>query len=280
MPLVAVSTGLRLHYEEAGRGPSLLFTDGVGAGWVWFKNVGPLSQRFRVVVLDGRGTGLSDKPPGPYSIPVMARELVDVIERLGLGPAHVVGLSIGGQVALEAALEYPAAIASVIPVGAGPGAPLEVPPSPATALRLAQFPWLTPEQNFLRNISAALSPGYLASHPGELALIERLALQAPTPLYARLAIGAASAVWRGLVGRAAGLRQPVLVLSGQLDQIAPLPNALALARLLPQARLHIFPGSGHLCQIEQADAFDAVLTGFLLGGGQPVFVPVHGGGQI
>lgn len=264
MPEIRVSTGLRLHFEEAGQGPSLLLMDGVGASWVWFKNFPFLSQNFRVVALDIRGTGRSDKPLGLYDVPTMARETVDVITGLGLGPTHLAGLSLGGQIALEAALNFPQLVAKVIPIGATPGRPLDVPPSPDTAARAIPLPFLTSEQNFLRRISAVLSPEFIRTHPGEVAIMERLDMQAPTPATSRLSIAAAVATWQGMVGRGQSLRKPVLVLGGQLDMLAPLPNAPRLASLLPNARLYIFPGSGHLCEVEQTEAFNLIVTEFLL----------------
>lgn len=264
MPFVTVSTGLRLHFEVTGAGPPLLLMDGVGGSWVWFKNLPALSRYFSVVILDVRGTGLSDKPLGPYSIPVLARETADVIAQLGLGVTSIIGLSQGGQIALEVALEHPGLVSRIITVGTTPGGPLQVPPSPQTLLMGTPLPFLSPHQNFLRRISNALSPYYMATHPIEMAQIEQFVEAAPTPEYVRFSYAAAEAAWLGVAGRSQLLRAPTLVVNGEIDRICPLPNAFVLANLIPFAALHVCSGSGHLCEVEQTEAFDRLALDFLL----------------
>jgi pimeloyl-ACP methyl ester carboxylesterase len=267
MPRITVSTGLRLFYQEAGAGPSLLLMDGLGAGWVWFKNLPALSRRFRVVALDNRGTGGSDKPPGPYSVEVMARETADVIQALGLGRTHLAGLSLGGSVAQEVALSYPDLAGSLVLIGSTPGGVLQVPTPPDVVPLLLPLPNLSPWANFRRTMMAALSPEYVASHPAEFAEIGRRALAAPTPVHARMSMGWAGATWRGIAGRSQAIVNPVLVLAGQIDRLTPVVNAYRLAGLIPHARLHLFPGSGHLVEIEQAERFNQIVMGFLEGRG-------------
>jgi pimeloyl-ACP methyl ester carboxylesterase len=265
MPYIRLDSGLRLYYEDAGAGPPLLLMDGLGATWVWFKNTPALSRHFRVIALDTKGVGRSDKPPGPYTVPQIARETVELIDRLGLGRTHLMGLSLGAQVALEIALTFPEHAGRLVPIGATPGGPGTVPPHPDTIARMIPVPGLTPLQNARRNFTAALSPAYTATYPAELDAMLRMAAQAPTPPFARVAMITAGATWPGLGSRAERLRNPVLVLSGEWDRIAPVPNAVLLTDLLPNARLRIFPGSGHLCNVEQTATFNQVVTEFLLG---------------
>ena len=265
LPFLLTATGVRLHYQEAGAGPSLLLMDGVGASWVWFKNLSALSRHFRVVALDVLGTGLSEKPPVPYSFPVLARQAFDVIQQLGLGPTHVIGLSQGGQIALETALTYPGLIDRIITIGATPGGAMQVPPSPLVLTGIP-LPFLTPHQNFLRRIATVVSPQYMATHPEELAMIEQLVYAAPTPEYVRFSYGAAELTWAGITGRARRLRNPTLVINGEQDLVCPPGNAYMLASLLPNSRLHICRGTGHLCEVEHAEAFNQMAIQFLLQG--------------
>lgn len=264
MPFIRVSTGERLHYREIGEGPPLLLLDGVGGSWVWFKTAPILSQQFRLIILDVLGTGRSDKPPGPYSIRGLARQLIEVILQLGIGPTSVLGLSQGGQIALEAAVQRPDLIGRIVATGTLPGGPFQIPPTPATTARTYPLPFLSPHQNFLRRISTVLSSRYIATHPTELAQIERFVNAEPTPDYVRLAYTAAAATWSGVAGRAGLLRDRVLVVNGELDEQTPLPNARILARQLPGAQLQIFRGSGHLCEIEQPEIFNGLVLSFLL----------------
>jgi pimeloyl-ACP methyl ester carboxylesterase len=108
MPTCSVD-GVRLHYEEEGAGEPVLLIHGLGSSTRdWFEQVPYLAENHRVVRLDLRGHGRSEKPPGPYSIEQFAREAAVLLRTLNAAPAHVVGLSMGGMVALEMAA-HPAA---------------------------------------------------------------------------------------------------------------------------------------------------------------------------
>jgi 3-oxoadipate enol-lactonase len=264
MPRIRVSTGIELHYEEAGAGPSLLLLEGIAASWVWFKNLPALRRHFRVVVLDNRGTGLSDKPLGLYTVAEMARETVDVIAALGLGSTHLMGSSLGGSIAQEIALSYPGTAGKLVLIGSTAGDLVQVPTPPQTLATSTALPFLPAMANTVRRLSAVLSAQYIATHPDEFLEIIQRAMAAETPDYARLAIGIAGGTWPGLPGRSQRLLNSALVLAGSQDQLIPVVNAFILRQLLPKARLHLFPGSSHLCNVEQADKFNELVVRFLL----------------
>ena len=97
---------IRLYYEDFGEGEPLLFIHGLGSSTRdWENQVRYFSDRYRVVVPDLRGHGNSEKPPGPYSIPLFADDIAELITTLDLAPTHVVGLSLGGFVASQLAVE-------------------------------------------------------------------------------------------------------------------------------------------------------------------------------
>ena len=98
MPKVGLS-GLTLYYEEQGAGPPLVLVSGLGASHLsWAAPVTVLKGRFRCITPDNRGTGLSDTPPGPYTIDAMADDMAELISHLGVAPVRVVGWSLGGSV--------------------------------------------------------------------------------------------------------------------------------------------------------------------------------------
>jgi 3-oxoadipate enol-lactonase len=264
MPRIPVRTGISLFYEDFGAGPPLLMLDGPGASWVWVNNVPELSRHFQVITLDVRGTGRSDKPPPPYSIAQMAQETADVITGLGLGRTNLVGLSEGGAISQELALTFPELAGRLVLIGTTPGGALQVPTPPTTLAQGAPLPFLDPVTNAQRRLSTVLSPAWVLSHPAEFQTLTALALQNPTPEFARLAQAAAAATWPGIVGRSQFLQSPALVLAGTQDQLVPPINAVWLANLLPNARLQFFPGAGHLVQVEQPAAFNQAVTAFLL----------------
>jgi len=104
MPLIAVN-GIELYYESHGTGAPLVVLAGLGLDVSEMGMLtGPLAARFRVIAADNRGAGRSAKPPGPYSIEQMAADVAGLMDRLELPRAHVLGMSLGGRIAMALAL--------------------------------------------------------------------------------------------------------------------------------------------------------------------------------
>lgn len=263
MPRVRASSGISLHYEAYGKGPPLLLLEGVQDGWVWRPNLEALSRYFRVIVLDNRGTGGSDKPPPPYSVPEMARETADVIVELGLGPVHLMGLSLGCAVAQELALSAPPLVRRLVLVGASPGGEFQFPTCLHAIRQGMQGPPAGTEVDPRRTVPLAISPEFYRTHPEAFEWMVRMEQIQETPLYARGALFMAGATWPGVVDRAASMRAPALVINGGLDLIVPVANAYWLNYLLPTSRLLIFPRAGHLCNWEFPVEFNQAVIEFL-----------------
>lgn len=116
MPYLSVDS-TRLYYDETGSGPPLLLIHGLGSsGRDWREQVNAFADRYRVIRIDLRGHGRSDRPRGPYAMPEFAREAAVLLRFLNAVPAHVVGLSMGGMVALQLAADAPALIRSLVVV--------------------------------------------------------------------------------------------------------------------------------------------------------------------
>src|SRR6185369_17776086 len=107
MPDLTRDDGVKIYWEETGAGDPLLLIMGLGATLEWWQRLIPvLSPHYRTIVYDNRGVGRSDVPPGPYPIPVMAADAAAVMDAAGVKQAHVLGMSMGGMIAQEFALEY------------------------------------------------------------------------------------------------------------------------------------------------------------------------------
>mgnify|MGYP006281661993 CR=1 FL=1 len=114
MPSLSVDD-TRLYYDEQGRGAPLLLIHGLGSSSRdWFKQVDYFANRYRVLRVDLRGHGRSERPPGPYHIAQFARDVAVCLRRLDAAPAHVVGLSMGGMVALQLAADAPHLVRSLV----------------------------------------------------------------------------------------------------------------------------------------------------------------------
>jgi pimeloyl-ACP methyl ester carboxylesterase len=103
------ANGIQIHYETHGTGAPLVLIGGLGADtFLWFRQVPELCKHFQVIVFDNRGAGESDKPDEPYSVPMFAADTAGLLGALGIERAHILGASLGGMIAQQFAIDYPA----------------------------------------------------------------------------------------------------------------------------------------------------------------------------
>ncbi len=120
MPRVHVND-IDLYYEITGEGKPILLIHGLGSSTRdWEYQTTAFSTLYRVVTFDVRGHGQSDKPPGPYSIPLFASDTSDLMRSLEIGPSHIVGISMGGMIAFQLATDVPDLVQSLVIVNSGP----------------------------------------------------------------------------------------------------------------------------------------------------------------
>ena len=249
--------GIDLNYDIAGSGTPLVLTHGLGDDLHFWDGVVPaLAEHHRVLRWDVRGFGLSDKPAGPYSPALLARDLAGLLDALAVEQAHVGGLSMGGVIAQRFALDYPRRVRSLILVSTSS----EVGPrGTANWQRLAD----TIEQHGFgsgaRDASRAFSPGFAAAHPEIVAAAGKQTARNHPPSYAAAARAMSDYQWTAELSR---IRVPVLILQGLADQLTPPGGSVKMQRALPAARLLMLPDTGHSLPIEQPAVFSAALLGF------------------
>ena len=258
--LEARSGDVRIAYEVLGDGPPLLLCQGLGytrTGWGPAREL--LAERFAVVCFDNRGIGGSDVPPGPYTAPQLAADALAVLEAAGFERAHVVGASLGGMVAQEVALAAPGRVDKLVLACTSPGGAQAFPMPAATVALFAQASVLEPLDALRRFVANALAPdapaelveeiyAYRVAHPPDLAGWQ-----------AQAAAGAAHDAY----GRLSQIAAPTLVLHGTADNVVDHRNAELLAERIPNARLELFAGAGHLFFWEQPERFAEAVEGFL-----------------
>ena len=246
--------GVRLSVIDRGSGEPFLLIPGLGyAGWSFTRQLGPLSDAARVLAMDNRGSGHSDKPAGPYSIPQMADDAFAVLSQLGAIPAHVVGTSMGGYVAQTLALRHPHAVRSLVLVATTSGGrgSLGV---PHETLRIWGMAATSGPEGFARaTMPISFAPGWLQAHQSEFEELLAMRLSAPTPIAAWRAQFDACATFLRKGLRLGAITQPVTIIHGTADRVVPYENAAHLSRDLPQANVVTLEGAGHLCWIEQPD---------------------------
>src|SRR5579859_5668790 len=142
----AQNGSVRIAYEARGAGEAVLFVHGLAydrRGWGPLPDL--LAEDFRVLLVDNRGVGESDAPPGPYTVEMLAADAVTVLDAEGLERAHVLGVSLGGFIAQEIALSYPERVDRLVLVSTSPGGPNQH-PMPAEGLdAFRRFPTMERE---------------------------------------------------------------------------------------------------------------------------------------
>lgn len=249
---------IRLASEERGSGFPVLLVMGLGYGrWAWEPLVGPLAERHRVVWYDNRGIGDSDVPPGPYTVAQLAGDAVSVLDERGIERAHVVGASLGGMVAQEVALSHPERVEKLALLCTTGGASDGFPFPERTVRLMAEAPTLAPEVALRRFVENAVSAR------GELVetLIARRTENPPDPAgwQAQAAASAGFDAWER-VGR---IESETVVLTGDEDNVVDHRNSRLLAARIPNARLQVLPGSGHLFFWERPAEVVNLLNDFL-----------------
>jgi 3-oxoadipate enol-lactonase len=258
----AEANGVRLHYEVAGEaGPAVLLVHGLGGQLRWWGAVASLlAPVCRVVQVDLRGHGLSDKPPGPYSIKLWSDDLAALCAAIGVERCVAVGSSVSGAVVLQLAADHPALVQGVVPVGGFPALP------PAGKERMTQRAAAVDEKGMEAVadlvLAAALAPSTQASNAGLVALAKASLLANDPRAYATATRAVAVADVREALPK---VKCPAMIVFGVEEKVAPLGAQTALKKGIPHATLRAVPGAGHLPFLEQPGIFAGALMEFLAG---------------
>jgi pimeloyl-ACP methyl ester carboxylesterase len=250
MPYVE-SNGARIYWEERGSGEPLLMIMGLGYSLeMWGRVVPALAEHYRVIVFDNRGVGRSDVPPGPYSIAGMAADAEAVMRAAGLAQAHVLGVSMGGMIAQEFALQYPERVHSLVLGCTAFGGPRAVPASPAVIAILFARATMDAEQA----VRAMVPHIYDAGTPRER-IEEDLALRRQTLPTAEGYTAQVMAVmsWSSY-DRLPQISAPTLVIHGATDALVPPGNGKLIAERIAGAELVILPSASHIYFTDQPEA--------------------------
>ncbi len=263
MPYAEVN-GIRIHFETEGGGPPLLLIMGLGApAAAWDPSfVQELSQTYRVLTYDHRGSGLSDKPDEPYSIALFASDAVGLLEALKIPRAHVLGVSMGGMIAQEMAIHYPHKVASLILCCTTPGGKNAVPPPPESMKALEARAGQSPQEAIREGWRLSYSEEFIRSHREELEAQMARILAHPTPRFAYERHLQATMTLR-VFKQLKEIKAPTLVATGKEDRLIPAANSEILAREIPGARLVLFEGAGHGFITSARQPFLKVLKEFL-----------------
>jgi 3-oxoadipate enol-lactonase len=257
VPLIKLDE-TEIYYESQGRGDPLLLIHGLGSSSRdWELQVPDFSCRFQVMTVDLRGHGRSGKPPGPYSMSLFAKDTARLLEELHTGSVHVLGISLGGMVGLQLALDYPQMTRSLIVVNSVPEL---VPRSPAECLGIWQR-LLILRFSGMRKMGQVLADRFFPSE--DQAQIREIFISrwAENDKPAYLSAFKAVIGW-SVKERLGQVSCPVLILGGDRDYF-PTSEKVSYSKLIPGAKLEIIDQAGHALPAEKPVEFNRAVLDFL-----------------
>jgi 3-oxoadipate enol-lactonase len=251
--------GARIYWDEQGSGEPLLLIMGLSyPSYMWHRSRPDLRKRFRTIALDNRGVGQSDAPPGVYSMALMASDAAAVLDAAGIESVHVFGVSMGGMIAQELALQYPNRVRSLILGCTAAGGPHAVQAEPEALQALLRRD-VTPEESKETIIPFIYDP----ATPRER-IDEDMAIRMKWYPTAQGYMGQLQGIfgWEAY-SRIAQITVPTLVIHGETDRLVPAANSRLIAEKMPGAKLVLIPNASHIFETDQPAAAHQAILEFL-----------------
>jgi len=268
---------IELYYEEKGSGDPLLLIMGLAAdSTAWMFQVPDFAKRYRTVTFDNRGVGRSAKPPGPYTIHLMADDAAALLDALDIRRAHVLGVSMGGMIAQELAIRHPERVRGLILACTFPEPDADV--ERQREFGMQQFGGTVTASGEMQIDLTALDPLMFFQH-----LLPRVFNQSfidtELPRLMQLFAGAlqygfsmeailgqvAAVMGHRATDRLHQIKAPTLVITGDADLLISPGNSDVLARSIPGAKLVKVPGGSHGFNLETPEVFNRHVLDFLAG---------------
>jgi pimeloyl-ACP methyl ester carboxylesterase len=236
---------------------------GLGANATsWVMQIPDFSREYRVIAFDNRGSGRTDKPKSPYTMPQMADDAVGLLDHLGIESAHVFGMSMGGMIAQELALRYPNRVRTLVLGGTMTGGPNAVVASQQLIRQWVSTATLPLGQAVENGLQFLYSEEFIARNKERLVkrALELAHLQPPIDALRRQVM---AVVKFNAYDRLAEIKTPTLIISSSEDQIVPPENSRILAERIQGAELVELDGAGHGFLAEKAEEANAAVLSFL-----------------
>jgi len=263
MPKVKVND-IQIHYEVYGAGFPMLMITGLSANIDWWdpRIIQELSKKFKVVVFDNRGAGRTDISNRTYSIRLFAEDTAGLMHALKISRAHVFGISMGGMIAQELALNYPEKVEKLVLCSTNCGGAKAVLPSHEVfKMLMADKSAVSPEDIVKMTMPLLLTEDFIKGNLDFVELRVQQMLRAPISTEAFMRQLNAIMTFN-TSDRLSQIRTPTLILHGKKDILVPPENGSILAEAIPNAKLVYFENSAHGL-IEEIDKMIHVLLAFL-----------------
>jgi pimeloyl-ACP methyl ester carboxylesterase len=261
MPMIEIND-IEMYYEVHGRGFPLLLIMGLkrNVEW-WYRQIPELSRHFQVIVFDNRGAGRSDKPELDYSIPMFAADAACLMDALGIKKTHVLGISMGGYIAQELAINRPDLVQRLVLGCTSCGGRKAVLMSEETMNAYVANEGLTIEQILRKDMHIYFSEEFISQQLKQIEQFVEISLRYVQPQDAFLRQFNAC-LEHVTVDQLAQISAPSLIMAGDDDHLVPTENSIILKELVPQAGLYLYPGKRHCFFIEEYQKFNRDVTVF------------------
>lgn len=255
---------VKIAYYMYGEGePTLVFV----VAWIWtaalwIPQVNYFSQKFKIVTIDMRGAGESDKPPDNYTLDLYADDLNSIIEELHDKDIVLIGESMGASIAITYVTKYPGKVSKLVLLSGGP-----------KMVATTDFPYGFSKNDYDYGIALAMNSypnfvkftmGLFFSEPGTEYLKEWgfKQSQESTPDIAINSLrNLFEADLRPLLSK---ITIPTLIINGEIDKVVRWENAMYMHGNIPGSEMHVFNDKGHFPSITAADRFNKILDEFII----------------
>jgi pimeloyl-ACP methyl ester carboxylesterase len=258
---IAENKGTKIFYDTYGQGTPIVFLHPwTTNGYIWYYQTFPFALTNRVIVIDHRGHGRSDKPKSGYSIQEHASDVTAVLDAAKVDKAVLVGNSIGGMIAMQFNLDHPDRVIGNLILSSGTGLGEEMPKEAAAAFA----------KDFAGTFGALLEGAVSAKSKRERPEILQVMKAHATveSNFPRHVFDASMADPNGVFGwniknKLSSIRKPTLVIAGEEDNATPVAANKFLADNIPGAKLSVVKDVGHFHQLEKPQEFNAALKEFV-----------------
>ncbi len=250
---------IRVRIDGRAAGPTVLLANGLGLSLeMWAAQIPALARRFRVVRFDNRGHGGSGLPDGPLTMEAVAADALAVLDAVGAARASIVGLSMGGMLALWLAAHHPDRIDKVVAANLGGASTAESWNARIAAVKAGGIAAVSQGM-----AERWFTPGFLAASPERVRpILDQLAATSPEGY----AAGCAAVRDADVYALLSSVSAPTLVITGRHDRVTAPALGAKIAAGISGARV-VDLDAGHLSNVEQADDFTRAATDFLVRGG-------------
>ena len=250
-----------INYELSGKkdAPVVVLSHSLSSSLLmWNPQVEALNPYFQVLRYDIRGHGGSDAPSGAYTLELLGKDVIKLLDALDMDRVHFVGLSLGGMIGQSLALNDPHRIKSLALCDTAAIVPAEA--EPLWQERMDQARRKGMEVLLDQTMERWFTPSFLKQNSRMLALIRQQVLATPVSGY----IGCAEAIRKlNYLNRLSQIKMPALIMVGEEDPGTPVSVSVGMHERISNSKLVILPSARHLSNVEQAEAFNAALLRFL-----------------